>query len=425
MKIKPRHLFQFVFIFFINLTAIPFLELAICSFTSSQEFIFVRIFTILSLLLFSFFSWKIITPIAKIFFTDRIIPGRTLLVYFIIILTGSLFFFYKIYNEPEGMWDASSRYNMMAKHYALEYIENNRFMIYKSFWDGNPPFYSLQISFLIILWGNWSIFIPIILSYLYFIAISILLFSFYDINQNKILNPGMTAIALSVIYPSVSENASHLCADVPIAFYLIMTLSLFFIFINSIKKHSSIILIFIIFSGSILTSLKNEGVLLLIPFLIMLYFSAGKRIEPIRFFLIFFLVSLPSFTLLAASKFTVDRIYVKPLNLEIFLTNFTTIARYKLMIKYFFTVHVLHTLGVPFYLIFKSSPSSLRYFLPLGASFILYHFVFIINDFDLVWLLETAYRRITFHFYPALSLIVLYTLNTERKHNALFHNQHI
>ena len=409
-----RLLNKILFLIFANLVVATFTAgLLMVSLPSGSLWLF-RLASALVLIAFNFVMIKKVDAVR--FFHENTDRGM-LSIAALLLIIGSAVFSYNVFVEPHGMWDAWAIHHMKAKYYALTFLEARPVSLYWDWWEGNPSFFSMQLAFFSILIGKWSLAIPIILSYLYYIMTFAVMLNFCS--RESVTRKYVSYIVLicTSLSPALIQQASNQCADAPLTFFYLFSYFALFNYFACVKDEAddckpnsegNFFIFIAIVSASLLPLVKNEGTLLALPLLIFLFYMLVRN-KAWRILSASLLTCLFFLAVFIYIKTSVGKVYLYKLDLGTIIDNIKNPKRYAVILAYFgFTAFVFWG-GLLVYMLYHARHLGLKILLTFIVPFFLYHLVFVIIQQELVHQLNVAYVRIISHFYPALFLAALYS----------------
>ncbi len=344
-------------------------------------------------------------------------------------LSFTIFILHSLKN-PHGGWDAWAIWNMRAR---LLFRSSDQWKnaLFGRFGFPHPDYPLLIPSFISRCWkylNKETTLVPVLLSMLFTFSTVGLLFSIIAISRTK--NQGYLA-ALVLIGTSffIKEGAAQ-CADVPISFYFLASILLFFLYDWTEGNNKN----FLILAGLAVGFAgwtKNEGLLFIVSIIAARFIlcvskkGAKKFLNEMAFFLMGF---LPILIIIIYFKFRLvppnDWISLKLLTIEGSLTiisRLKDISRYFVILRVFLfrnrIINILPLLII--YLALVGIRTEKKYrenltFPVLILSFMIigYFLVYLITPVDLYWHLITSSNRLFLQLWPSLLFIYFLIVNS-------------
>jgi hypothetical protein len=404
---------------FINITLFPLWSIILLNLISPASINEFNFYSFLIILIFNI----IILNYFHIFLKIKIIKFNSeLILPFGIFIISTIFYLFKISQEPFGMWDSWAMWNAKAKDFTLDFLEGNSYKLYKASWPhpGYPTYIPLQISFVSINLRIFTEFVSYIINYFYLIFFGYMMIRDYSIYKEFNLYKITTFFPFLLL--SLIKQASDLCADFP--------LSIFFCFILYLLLYKEDLVIelgvnyyFIIgtFIG-ILPLIKNEGIFfmffILITFIVLeksnfnfknsLSLLIGLFI-PIIFF-VYYKMNAPEVSPVVINLEHLFKVIIDPI-------------RYKNLLLAFLLFNTIYLyLFIPFviYYFIKYKFKFTYYIIPIILIHITFNLIFLITPEDQIWHINTAYYRLNMQLVPAFFLITQFMIKKNIQNISLF-----
>ena len=275
--------------------------------------------------------------------------------------------------------------------------------------------------------GTETIIVPIMLASLFTFASVGLIVSSLSALRNRAQGylGGLVLIGLPVFI----EIGAWQYADVPLAFFFLMTLVLFSFYDTSSDKQSGLLILAGISAGFAAWT-KNEGWLFILALMCARWFALGLRgghklyLKQMRLCAIGLLPVL-AIVILFKLRFALTNDLVSGLGLRSTLRRIVDLSRYYLIIRISIE-QILHSTGwlsslwalVPFALLLRGKveerdrPTIITIALTLTIVLSGYFFVYVITPFDLSWHLQTSVLRLLIQVWPSFVLTYFLIVNT-------------
>ncbi len=319
--------------------------------------------------------------------------------------------------ELHGMGDAYVLWSGKASVIANLYIQNKDISLSNLNWKF--PSYPLALPLLLsgftIINGNYNPLFPIV-----FTCICTLFFLFimatHWVNQKGKYGKFIFITLVSAMF--LDKNylfvQSDLCADYPLSIFVAIACCLF------LQRHRKHYYFYIGCTLSIMSSLKNEGVLISLVFIVILivYKFNGEKVNltPILLaYLIFFspmIIYKLNFTL-TPNDFESNESLVSKLihkNPKIFMNELLLVTKYFIEFQFGFQKGIL--LFFSYFLIVYGDKKQKTLLVFYWILVFIYSGIFLTTSLDIEKHLNSAYHRINVHMYPILFVALFYNINT-------------
>lgn len=398
---------------FANLYLASFLCFTLLHFLAPGNLIMYRIIVAAVLIAGNFLLWSFRNK----FSTTKSLQTGHLGFIFPVIVAGSAIFFIASVLQPHGMWDAWTMWNKKGMDYTHSFLQGLPFVASRSDWihPDYPPFYSMQLSFTALLFGRWSVWIPILLSFIYYLLIILMLVDYA--NQLIILKEHYFKVIflLAVLSPIMLTQVINQCADLPLSVFFMLCFYIIFKMKSAetgLVPNSGKNLIFLALGlvVGILPYIKSEGMILFPVLFMLLLWLLKKQWTWATVFCFLIGISFPLCILIYFNSIAIEeKVYQS--EISFILEKMQDITRYLKITISFIVGHILFMGSFIIYFLVKGLRNhfkkTLVYSLPIILPFIAYHAAFLLSPLPLEMHLKTAYLRITLQFYPALFLIAL------------------
>jgi hypothetical protein len=334
------------------------------------------------------------------------------------LFSAVLSFIFLSLNNPHGGWDTWAVWNLRAR-FLLRGGDKWR-QTFSSLIGWSPPDYPLLVPGSVArCWeyiGNETVIIPIILSFLFAFATAGLLFSVISASRGR--NQGYLAGLILLATPFFIETGASQNSDVPLSFFFLATLVLFYLQDNTTNASYSLLSLSGLTAG-LSAWTKNEGLLFLSVvvfsrFVISLPKKGGKNFlkelayfaigaTPILAILLYFKTQIAPQNYLLASqgyKVTTERLTDLSRYLRIgnaFMKDMAHFGRWAVSITILLVFYLLLA-GIRFE---KKRKSAIKFcFVSLSLMLLGYAFVYLITPYDLQWHLDTSLNRLLLQLWP-------------------------
>jgi hypothetical protein len=354
-------------------------------------------------------------------------------IYFYAWLMDSGIFFFDSIKEPHGLWDAFNYWNLKAKvinraPYDWPYLFHQ--MLSESF---HPDYPLLQTSYIAKCWllmKNESVWIPIVLSFIFTFSTIGLLSSSVSFFTNKI--KGLIAGLILLCTPFYMTMGDSQYADNTVGFFYLATVILLTLARNSKSTKPHFLIAAGITAGMSAWS-KNEGLLFVVclflsQFSLLFFKNYRELIIELKFLL---LGLLPIFLLIAYYKMAIapPNDIVRAQGIET-LTKLTDYSRYETVFKWYveqFSSFGKWALNPWWFFLFgilykginlrQNKNSLVSSFILLVLMLIGFFFIYIITPLDLVFHLSTSLHRLFFQLFPTFIFIYFLAIkgNTQNR----------
>jgi len=389
---------------FLNFSFYALASLILLSFLPPKSLLSYNLYSFLMVFIFNLLIFKVLKFELSI---NNILEKEPV----IIILVSTLFFSFRLYQEPFGMWDSWAMWNAKTKDFTLDFIEGYEFKYFRESWahPGYPIFIPLQQSFISINLGFFSEKISYVYNYIYLICFWYMMTNNYKLYSLSLFYRFVTFFPF--LLNGLINQSSDLCADFPLSIYFcfIIYLILYHDSLNlDIKKYYNFLLGLFI---GILPLIKNEGIFFLIYLVIYLAlkFKNDFKFSSLSFFVIG--ISIPLF-LNFYYKLNAPEFNPVPITKEHIINVIFIIERYKNIFYAELILNLSIFLMIPIvilYFIYKKHKIS-KLYLVLLCIHLTYNFIFLITSADQTWHLHTAYLRLNQQLLPAFFLITQYII---------------
>jgi len=315
--------------------------------------------------------------------------------------------------EPHGMGDATVLWSGKASVIANLYLQNIDFSLNNLIWKF--PNYPLALPFILsgfsIMIGSYNYLIPII-----YTIISTFIFIFIIITQSVIhkgkYNRFIFILLISIMF--LDKNyifvQSDLCADYPLSIFVGIYCYLF------LRRHRKNSYFYMGCTFAIMSSLKNEGILLSLffIFILIIYKFNGDKVNITSIFTAYLLFFLPmiiyklNFTIIPKDFESNEGLLSKIVNKnpKIFLNELLIISKYFIEYQFGFQKGIL--LFFSYFLIVYGDKKQKVLLTFYWLLVLIYSFIFLNYSNDVEKHLIGAYNRINVHIYPILFISLLY-----------------
>ena len=311
------------------------------------------------------------------------------------------------------MGDAHVLWSGKASVIANLYLQNIDFSLNDLIWKF--PNYPLALPFILsgfsIMIGSYNYLIPII-----YTSIITLIFIYIIITQSVIhkgkYNRFIFILLIFIMF--LDKNyifvQSDLCADYPLSIFVGIYCYLF------LRRHRKNYYFYMGCTFAIMSSLKNEGILLSLVFIFILiiYKFIGDKINLTSIFTIYLLFFLPmivyklNFTLIPNDFKTNEGLLSKIVhkNPKIFLNELLLVSKYFIEYQFGFQKGIL--LLFSYFLVVYGDKKQKALLAFYWLLVFIYSFIFLSTSLDLEKHLNSSYHRINVHIYPILFISLLY-----------------
>lgn len=331
--------------------------------------------------------------------------------------------------NPHGGWDAWVIWNMRAR---FIFRGGDRWTdAFSSLLYWSHPDYPLLVPGLVARCWNYvgqeTVIVPALVSMLFTLATVGLLSSSVTVLRGK--SQGFLAGLTLLGTPLFIEQGTSQMADIPLSFFFLATIALFYLQEKLAKNNSS----FLFLSGmaaGLSAWAKNEG-LLFLGSIIVAHFVVTMWVREWRIYLrqmlVFSMGLAPVLTIILYFKtqFVPPNDLLSSLGSEEGLARLADLSRYWLAGK-IFAAEIAHFgkafFGVPlllFYLLLlgrngeeKEISNIVAALMTLGLLLTGYFFVYIIIPYDLRWSLTTSLSRLFLQLWPSLLLVFFLVVKT-------------
>jgi hypothetical protein len=318
--------------------------------------------------------------------------------------------------EPHGMGDANVLWSGKASVIANLYLQNFDFSINNMGWKF--PNYPLALPFILggfsIMIGKYNYLIPIV-----FTIISTLIFIYIILTQSvrQKGNYHRFIFILLIFIMFLDKNylfvQSDLCADYPLSIFVGIYCYLF------LRRHRKNNYFYIGCTFAIMSSLKNEGILLSLVFIVILivYKFTGEKVNLTSIFTAYFIFFLPmivykiNFSLIPNDFESNEGLLSKVIhkNPKIFLDELILVSKY--FIEYQFEYQKGILLLFSYFLIVYGDKKQKALLTFYWLLVFIYSLIFLYTSIDIEKHLNSAYHRIIVHIYPILFIALFYNIN--------------
>lgn len=332
-------------------------------------------------------------------------------------------------DNPHGGWDAWAIWNLKAR-FIFRGGENWR-DVFTIIWS--HPDYPLLIPLSVSrIWkniGNDTIMIPIIISFLFTFATVILLFSALSNFRNR--TQGCLAAIILMTTPFFIEHGTAQYADVPLAYFFILTFVMITLYDLSPSADKSKILFFAGLSAGLAAWTKNEGMLFIMAILLarsmLVMYRQGLRhlMNQTAFFLSGLLPAMAVIGYFKIGIIPASNDLLGSLDLTLF-KKIIDFSRHYTIAATFYDTSMTFASGVmriPHLLIGyaillgirKNNPYSLSSMTIIFAIVIMligYYFIYVITPYNINWHLGSSLNRLFLQLWPSFIFylfLILYT----------------
>ncbi|MEW6188299.1 MAG: hypothetical protein AB1585_21480 [Thermodesulfobacteriota bacterium] len=344
------------------------------------------------------------------------LPGLLFIIFFVY---AGIMFFFLLYANPHGRWDAWYIWNLRARFLFRGQVNwMEAFSPLLSHTD-YPPLLPLTVARYWFQIKRETLLVPGLISLFYMLSTAGLLVSAFSLNRTRI--KGYLAGIFLLGTPFFLFLAADQIADNPLAYYFLGVLVCFFLYDQKVNSEPGLIILAGILAGFSGWT-KNEGLLFLLTLPLARLFVPRQTWKAYGRIMGFYLLGLLPVLL----TILIFKVHIAPANdlwgPQTVITLFQKLGeggRYlqigKDFIKTFYEFGYwpslkLNALLFIFAVLFGFSWSRLwRDLLPSTLVFVVmlagYFSVFVLSPHDLSWHLRTATDRLFLHFWPSLLFI--------------------